>query len=140
MVKAAVFDAIEKAKQLGTAVAWLVSRPMLGSQNYALTGPVQSGHTQSLGEQPKPVIPVVSGGVGSVAKYSEPKVNEEVDDFIKNLANDPRNLYYRNQSTGDNGGTQLDKPTGQGNVPLVNEILRLVSYHNYLKNTIGLNL
>jgi hypothetical protein len=140
MVKTAVFNRLIGMASLRHAVVWLNGRNMLGAGHYRC--PID-GLWYPLGAQPAPNIPNV--GTALAPQYQEAVLNTEVDDFIKNLANDPRNLYYRATSTGDNGGTQLDVPTGGGQRTInaevngyVGEGGGLAGYRNYLLNTIGL--
>lgn len=130
MVKTAVFNQLN-GMTISAAVAWLTSRGMRGARQF--THP--NGATYNLGAQPAPVIPNL--GTALAPLYNEATLNSEVDDFIKNLANDPQNLYYRTNSSGDNGGTTLDIPQGWGNRTVGWENARLTNYRNYL---IGLGL
>jgi hypothetical protein len=139
MIKNAVMNAITPptSANLAAAVNWLTTRPMHGAGGFAAT-PAAGGGFYALGPQPVPAIPPATPAApGIPATYSEALLNTEVDDFIKNLANDPRNLYFRANSTGDNGGTTLDTPLGHGARTLHFELTRLNNYRNYL---LGLGL
>jgi hypothetical protein len=126
MVKTAVFGVLS-GMTLTAAVAWLESRGMPGATTFQEhNGPL----FYAIAAQPQPAIPLAGGG--GPAAYSAAVVNTEVDDFIKNLANDPRNLYYRTASSGDNWGQSLDDPLGHGVKTLLAERTRLENYRGLL--------
>jgi hypothetical protein len=129
MVKTAVYNHLQ-GLTLSAAVNWLTTRVMRGARTFT-----NGIWHYNLGAQPAPVIPNL--GTVLAPLYSEATLNTEIDDFIKNLANDPQNLYYRANSSGDNGGTTLDTPQGHGSRTLFYELGRLNGYRAYL---LGLGL
>ncbi|RKH95150.1 DUF4157 domain-containing protein [Corallococcus sp. AB030] len=76
------------------------------------------------------------GNVNGVSWYLETNLNKQIDDLIYNLANDPRNLFYWRNSSGDGSGTLIDKPQGPkgtGYATLNTVLGRLSKYHQSLK-------
>ncbi|RIJ50871.1 DUF4157 domain-containing protein [Maribellus luteus] len=127
-------------QNLDEAVAWInntYNTNLQGQRNYH-----NGVFGFTFGGFPAANIPNL-GGFGG-AQYDEFTVEQEIDDIIFNLANDPQNLFYWPASTGGDP----DRPTGMNNNnPLPNynvtrQVLRgrLNQYRNYLRNTLGLNI
>ena len=95
-----------------------------------------SGWSFSVGAVP--VIDIKMLIKNGVPFYSKANLDKEVDDLIANLANDPRNLFYWPEHTGDFGGTQVDNPKATlkatGYASLLNVQARLAAYRLHLKN------
>jgi hypothetical protein len=71
-----------------------------------------------------------------VKYYSKRNIDEQLDHLIWNLANDPRNLFYWKDHTGDLGGANLDVPRGAatgGIFSLAVVKLRLKQYHTLIQ-------
>ncbi|WP_206957146.1 eCIS core domain-containing protein [Trinickia acidisoli] len=97
-----------------------------------------SNNTFTVGAMPKPNIKPTKT-VGLTKYYAEATLNTEVNDLIWNLANDPRNLFYWPNSTGDGGGTQVDTPTGTGPMGITHIKTRLNDYVVKLRG-LGINV
>lgn len=82
-----------------------------------------------------PPVNVASHMNGGVNFFSKSSLDREIDDLIANLANDPRNLFYWPDHTGDFGGTRVDEPRGAGNgfASIAHVKMRLASYHAHLR-------
>ena len=135
MIKNEVYNQLTANNPLNNVAAWLNGRAMLGASVFTATNATGGGN-YNLGAQPAPDVPQATV---VPLTFSEQVLNTEVDDFIKNLANDPRNLYYRTNSSGDGGGTLIDRPLGHGARTLLFENTRLENYRNYLQG-LGLNV
>lgn len=85
-----------------------------------------------------PMIDIKMKIKNGVPFYSKANLDKEVDDLIANLANDPRNLFYWPDHTGDFGGTQVDNPKATliatGYASLLNVTTRLAAYRQHLRN------
>lgn len=128
---------------VGNAVAWLNGLAFPGAQqfqdvNLGLAAGSWGGQVVNVGAIPAINI-APAATIAGVHHYSEAVLNREVDDLIFNLANDPRNLFYRPQSSGDNGGTQIDDPQGAGAMPVNSLRARLQTYRLLLRG-LGLNV
>jgi hypothetical protein len=128
----AVREAILKSKvgNLGAAVPWLSKLALPADAKFTINSSKFPRYTVTVGKIPAVNIPAV-GPTGS--SYRETDINREVNDLIFNLANDPRNLFYWPQSTGDGGGKSLDKPLGIGGMDLMQVQARLEAYRDTLK-------
>jgi len=82
---------------------------------------------------------VIGNTTSSGLEYQERDINKAVDDIIYNLANDPRNLYYWGSSSGDGGGTAIDKPRlgRRGCMAIRTHYNRMQLYQNWLKSFFG---
>jgi hypothetical protein len=141
MIENAVHDKIQSLT-LDQAVTWLTNLALPGSQTFLSQtdlGIANSNWNVTVGALPKVNIPNVAPNGAAYSAYNEITLNNELDDFIFNLANDPRNLFYWPQSSGDAGGTQVDMPKGAGAMPLTKLKARLAAYHQKL-TSLGLNL
>jgi hypothetical protein len=98
------------------AITWLTTRTMKGAGQYWSDVEQQ---WNPLGAQPVPDIQ--NQGTLAHPWFDHTHIAGELEDFIANLANDPRNLYYRASSSGDGGGWLIDEPTGTGRRTLADE-------------------
>ena len=125
---------------LESAVKWMNGLTLAPAKTYDwkdwdLT---QTSDRFSVGAMPKPNIrPTRTDGMTNTKYYAEVDLNREVNDLIWNLANDPRNLFYWPNSTGDANGTQVDEPAGKGPMKIEYIKARLNEYVTGLR-TIGL--
>ena len=135
-VARAVEVAISTPQQadLDNAVAWLTSLVLPGADTFMIT-PLNHYHYGVRTGQ----IPAVNIQAAGQNHYNEEDINNEVDDLIYNLANDPRNLFYWPSSTGDGGGTQVDTPQGLGPINCIDVITRLQNYRQSLTD-LGFNV
>jgi hypothetical protein len=138
-IQTAVEDALANQGTLTNAVAWLNNLALPPAHTYNagtlgnnVTWPVTVGTVPGINIQP------ASTNLG-VDYYSEQVLDSEVDDLIFNLANDPRNLFYRPNSSGDAGGTQIDDPQGHGPIAVGVLRARLNGYRVFLQG-LGLNV
>jgi hypothetical protein len=126
---------------LETAVQWMnaLSLPQAKTYDWNNWGwSLASNNQFTVGAMPKPSIKPTKT-VGFTKYYAEADLNREVNDLIWNLANDPRNLFYWPNSTGDAGGTQVDTPTGTGPMGITHIKTRLNDYITQLRG-LGLNV
>jgi hypothetical protein len=125
------------------AVSWMEGLDLQPEEEfdiYKVKGKKRSpSYSVTAGEVPEVDIPAINVG-GGVTAYNESILDSELDDLIANIANDPRNLFYWPTSTGDSNGTAIDTPTGSGAIKLSDLNSRLEDYHNYLQNTLNLNV
>jgi len=131
-VAMAVREAILKSKagNLGAAVTWLSKLALPADAEFTINLSKFRPYTVTVGKIPAVNIPAV----GPTSSYRETVINREVNDLIFNLANDPRNLFYWPQSSGDCGGKSLDKPSGIGGMAIKQVQARLDAYRNTLQN------
>ncbi len=130
-IKNAVFNKIQ-SWDLAGAVAWMTNLKLLPKMKVTVySTKYKSQSTFTLGAQPVPSIP----NTGSILSptYNEVKVNTEIDDLVYNLANDPRNLFYWPNSTGDDHGRAKDWPKGSGGTTLKYQKKRLSDYDKFLE-------
>lgn len=80
-----------------------------------------------------PQANIPNTGTPLAPTYDEGVLNDEVDDLVANLANDPRNLFYWPAHTGDGGGTLIDEPWGNGAMPVNTLRGNLHTYQNQLR-------
>lgn len=141
-IRDAVIDELSvntATQDLDGAVGWLTN-----TYNANLAGgrPFHNGGFGfTFGAIPAAVIPNLGGG--GAPQYDEQTVDNEIDDAIFNLANDPQNLFYWPNTT----HADPDVPVGAGNqnmagnnVNAANLLGRLTTYRNYLANTLNLNV
>ena len=126
-VREAVLAALKSKTDVAAAAKWLNGIDIPGeTYNGTLWGQPKNAWKFNVGELPPVVLYTVSKGC-----YDQKEVNREVDDLIYNLANDPRNMFYAATSTGDFGGTAIDKPLTLGpnaEVSVTNLVKRLEAY------------
>jgi hypothetical protein len=141
LIRSEIERKLTSAADLEAAVLWMHALNLPGAENYDWNqwGWQLAANSQfSVGAMPSPHITPTKTVLGT-AYYAEAALNETVNDLIWNLANDPRNLFYWPNSTGDGGGTTVDNPTGAGSMPIKHITGRLQSYRTKLQN-LGLNV
>ena len=121
---------------LSVAVPWLNGLALPGGANVTINSNLYPQYTVGVGNVPPVNIPGVGPGGN---QYNETDINQQVDDLIFNLANDPRNLFYWPNSSGDAGGTAIDNPNGAGGMNVNTLRTRLQAYRQALLN-LGLNV
>lgn len=72
--------------------------------------------------------------------FFEQDINTTINDAIANIANDPRNLFYWPDHTGDGNGTQVDYPRGHGphggTIPVATLRNALIVHENLLNTNL----
>lgn len=128
-------------QQLGEAVHWVDNTYNANRQG------ARNGHNGAFGYTfgafPAANIPNL-GGFGPAA-YDEFTAENEIDDMIFNLANDPQNLFYWPATTGGDPdrptpGTGNNSPLIGNNVTAAGLTTTLNNYRHYLQNTLGLGV
>ncbi|NNC18756.1 DUF4157 domain-containing protein [Corallococcus exiguus] len=133
-IKSEIIGKIEN-KTLGQAVTWLegleLKLPQKAVFNFSTFG-IKDGKTFTVGKVP--AVNIRRGPPANGICYDEVEFEREIDDLIANLANDPRNMFYWEKSTGDGGGTQIDSPDPRCNTRGVYGVVitRLKDYRRIL--------
>lgn len=132
LLSAAVAKRIETLGSLDLVATWINSLVLPGAETYDSTilgFPMSGNRFFSVGAMPKPAV--TSTIAMGINYYSEFNLNKQIDDLIFNLANDPRNLFFWHQSTGDQGGQAVDYPQGDWNDTLASLAVVDLRLNNY---------
>lgn len=112
-IRDAILTKLSSMKDVEAAVNWLNGLSLPGETYYGdLWGLNKTAWNFPVGSMPTINISLKTHFFQQ--GYDEEELNNEVDDLIFNIANDPRNMFFAATSTGDSGGTAIDTPVALG--------------------------